>query len=123
MIVGIGVDAVTVSRLEKWAADPHILERFFDGREIETARERGRGMVRSLAVRFAAKEAFGKALGTGLAGISLKDIMVLNGLDTRPELQTEGTALAAMKAAGARKAHVSLTHEKDLAVAVVVLEA
>ncbi|MDR1308233.1 MAG: holo-ACP synthase [Treponema sp.] len=123
MIVGIGVDAVTVSRLEKWAADPRLLERFFDGREIETARERGRGMVRSLAVRFAAKEAFGKALGTGLAGITLKDIMVLNGPDTRPELQTEGTARAAMKAAGARKAHVSLTHERDLAVAVVVLEA
>ncbi|MDR2662064.1 MAG: holo-ACP synthase [Treponema sp.] len=123
MIVGIGVDAVTVSRLEKWAANPRILERFFDRREIETAGERGGGMVRSLAVRFAAKEAFGKALGTGFAGIALKDIMVLNRRDTRPELQTEGTALAAMKAAGARKAHVSLTHEGDLAVAVVVLEA
>jgi holo-[acyl-carrier protein] synthase len=123
MIVGIGVDAVTVSRFEKWAADSGLMERFFDDREIAALRERGGGMVRSLAVRFAAKEAFGKALGTGFAGISLKDIMVLNAQDIRPELTAEGTALAAMKAAGARKAHVSLTHERDLAVAVVVLEA
>jgi holo-[acyl-carrier protein] synthase len=123
MIVGIGVDAVTVSRLEKWAADPGILERFFDSREIKVVRERGRGMVRSLAARFAAKEAFGKALGTGLAGISLKDIMIVNGQDIRPELTTEGSALEAMKAAGAEKVHVSLTHEGDLAVAVVILEA
>jgi holo-[acyl-carrier protein] synthase len=80
-------------------------------------------MVRSLAVRFAAKEAFGKALGTGLAGISLKDIMILNGQDKRPEMKVEGSALKAMKAAGAETVFVSLTHEGDMAIASVVLEA
>jgi holo-[acyl-carrier protein] synthase len=123
MIVGIGIDAVTVSRLERWAANPSIMERFFDSREIATVRERGKGMVRSLAVRFAAKEAFCKALGTGLAGISLKDIMVLNSQDKKPEIKVEGSALAAMKAAGAEKVFVSLTHEGDMAIASVVLEA
>jgi holo-[acyl-carrier protein] synthase len=123
VIVGIGIDAVTVSRLEKWAANPALLERFFDIREIAVVRERGKGMVRSLAVRFAAKEAFCKALGTGLAGISLKDIMVLNDQDKKPEMKVAGSALAAMKAAGAEKIFVSLTHEGDMAIASVVLEA
>jgi holo-[acyl-carrier protein] synthase len=123
VIVGIGIDAVRVSRLEKWAADPAILERFFDSREIKTVTDRGRGMVRSLAARFAAKEAFCKALGTGFAGIALRDIMVLNPRDQRPELVLEGTALKALRTAGAERIHVSLTHEKDLAIAQVVLEA
>ncbi|GHV86560.1 holo-[acyl-carrier-protein] synthase [Spirochaetia bacterium] len=122
MIIGIGIDAVTISRLEKWAANKTILERFFHPREIEGIREKGRGMVRSLAARFAAKEAFGKALGTGLAGIALKDIMVLNDSNGRPELLTEGSALFAIKKAGVKRIHLSLTHEGDTAIASVVLE-
>ena len=122
MIVGIGIDAVKISRLEKWAGDPALLERFFDARELNIVRERGKGMVRSLAARFAAKEAFCKALGTGLAGIALKDIMVLNRQDERPRFHLEGSALAAMKTAGAGQVHLSLTHEGDMALASVVLE-
>ncbi|MDR1929300.1 MAG: holo-ACP synthase [Treponema sp.] len=123
MIVGIGIDAVEVTRLEKWAADQKILERFFDPREIAVLRERGRGMVRSLAARFAAKEAFGKALGTGLGGLALKDIMVANRANERPVLALQGSALLAMQARGAAAAHVSLTHEGNMAIAMVVLEA
>ncbi|MDR2552965.1 MAG: holo-ACP synthase [Treponema sp.] len=122
MILGIGIDAVRVSRLEKWAARPALLERYFDPREIEKAQERGRGMAASLAARFAAKEAFVKALGTGFAGILLRDIMVLNPLNRRPGLDLEGSALGAMRAAGAGRAHLSLTHEGDLAIAMVMLE-
>jgi len=123
MIIGIGVDVVQIHRLEKWAGDSSLLERFFDARELDAIRERGRSMVRSLAARFAAKEAFGKALGTGLSGIALKDIMVLNGTNERPSLYLEGSALDAMKAAGAGRAHLSLTHDGDTAIAMVVLEA
>ena len=122
MIVGTGIDAVKISRMEKWVSNPALLNRYFNSRELDAVRERGRGMVRSLAARFAAKEAFGKALGTGLAGINLKEIMVLNNPDKRPSLYLEGSALEAMKTAGARKAHVSLCHEGDLALASVILE-
>jgi holo-[acyl-carrier protein] synthase len=122
MIVGIGIDAVEIRRLEKWAANPDILTRFFDSREIEAVKERGRGMVRSLACRFAAKEAFGKALGTGLAGITLKDIMVANPCNEKPALLVKGSALRAMRARGAEKAHISLTHDGNMALAMVVLE-
>jgi len=122
VIRGIGIDAVKISRLEKWAGDPGLLGRFFDSREITASKERGKGMLRSLAARFAAKEAFGKALGTGLANIALKDIMILSGQDKKPELTLEGSALAAIEANGAKRAHVSLTHEGDTAIALVVLE-
>jgi holo-[acyl-carrier protein] synthase len=122
MIAGIGIDAVKISRLEKWAADQKLLERFFHPDEISLCRERGKDMVRSLAARFAAKEAFGKALGTGLAGFGLRDIMVKGGFGEMPLLELRGSALAAMKATGAVKAHISLTHEDDMAIAAVILE-
>ena len=122
MITGIGIDAVQISRMEKWANFDNLLERFFDPRELVIIRERGKGMIRSLASHFAAKEAFSKAVGTGFAGIALKDIMLLNRKDERPFLHVEGTALEAMKNSGAGKAHVSLTHDGDMALAFVVLE-
>lgn len=122
MITGIGVDAVAVSRFEKWAADQRLLRRFFHPKEIALCRARGAGMVQALAARFAAKEAFGKALGTGLAGFSLKDIMVRGGPGKKPKLELLGGALAALRESGAEAAHLSITHERDFALAFVVLE-
>jgi holo-[acyl-carrier protein] synthase len=122
MIAGIGIDAVQISRLEKWAADPALLERFFAAAEAALCRERGASMLRSLAARFAAKEAFGKALGTGLVGFALTDIMVREDTGGRPVLEVSGKARELMRARGAETAHISLTHEGDMAIAVVILE-
>ena len=122
MIAGIGIDAVQISRMKKWADNPVLLERFFDARELLIIRERGKGMIRSLASHFAAKEAFCKALGTGFSGIVLKDIMVLNHKDEMPILHAEGSAMEAIKASGINKIHISLTHDGDIALAFVVLE-
>ncbi len=95
MIKGIGVDMVYVHRMKKWREISGILERFFHGEELSAALEKGNGADFSLAVRFAAKEAFGKALGTGLRGIVLKDIMIKNKDNGQPELKVSGTALSA----------------------------
>ena len=122
MVTGIGIDIVETSRMLRWKENPGILERFYHPRELEDALSKGRFTGQSLAARFAAKEAFGKALGTGLAGIVLKDIMVINSLNGRPEMHVTGTALTALNKNGANRIHVSLTHEKDNAAAVVVLE-
>jgi holo-[acyl-carrier protein] synthase len=122
MIIGIGIDLVQVRRLERWQAVPGLLERYFHPEELALVRDRGKGAIPSLAARFAAKEAFGKALGTGLAGIVLKDIMVLNHHKGRPEIHVFGTALAALQRSGSERVHVSLTHEKDNAIALVMLE-
>jgi holo-[acyl-carrier protein] synthase len=122
MILGIGIDVVHVERIRHWISVPGLVERFFHPEEIADARARGAGVSLSLAARFAAKEAFGKALGTGLAGIRLGDIQVVNDRNGRPEIVLHGTALARFGAAGGARAHVSLTHERDNAVAVAIIE-
>ena len=122
MISGIGIDMVQVRRMERWSKRQGLLERYFHPDELAAALARGYGANLSLAARFATKEAFGKALGTGLAGIVLKDIMVVNNDKGRPEIRVSGTALAALEASGANRMHLSITHEQDNAVAVVVLE-
>ena len=122
MIRGIGIDVVHGQRMSRWRRTPGLLKRFFHPDELSQALSRGSGAELSLAARFAAKEAFGKALGTGLAGIVLKDIMVANQHNGRPEIRVSGTALAALEKTGANRVHVSLTHERDNAVAMVVLE-
>ncbi|MBI9102978.1 MAG: holo-ACP synthase [Spirochaetales bacterium] len=122
MILGVGVDIVHIYRLERWAKIPGIFERFFHPEELAEARTRGSAMVMALAARFAAKEAFGKALGTGLTGIRLADIRVITNFNGKPDIVVYDTALAAQKRAGGGRIHISLTHERDNAVAFVVLE-
>jgi holo-[acyl-carrier protein] synthase len=122
MITGIGVDVVHVHRMERWRQIPGLLKRYFHPEELSAALSKGSGVDLSLAARFAAKEAFGKALGTGLTGIVLKDIMVKNRHNGQPEIKIFGTALDALKRSGAGRIHLSLTHERDNAIAMVVLE-
>jgi len=122
VIIGIGVDIVYAKRMERWCENPRLLERYFHPSELETAASRGKGAALSLAARFAAKEAFGKALGTGIFNFALKDILVINKHNGKPEIQVFGTAREALEKSGADAMHISLTHEKDYAVAMVVLE-
>jgi holo-[acyl-carrier protein] synthase len=122
MVVGIGVDIVEVKRFERWMKNPKLLERFFHPDELNAALAKKGGACQSLAVRFAAKEAFAKALGTGFTNIALKDIMVENKYDGRPVLVLFETALQALQKSGAEKIHLSLSHEKNNAIAMIVLE-
>jgi holo-[acyl-carrier protein] synthase len=123
VIVGIGVDVVHVHRMERWRKIPGLLERFFHPDELAESLSKGNSADLSLAARFAAKEAFGKALGTGLRGIVLKDVMVRNRHNGRPEIEVFGSARRALEKSGAGRVHISLTHERDNAIAMVVLEA
>ena len=120
MIFGIGTDLVENARLERWLASPRLLEKYFTDIELEDVRSSGHP-VASLAARFAAKEAFGKALGTGLRGLSLRDIETRRGPGGKPDLFLSGSALAALQSRGAR-VHLSLSHEAAYSLAFVVLE-
>lgn len=122
MITGIGIDIVHVRRIRRWLEIPGLVERFFNPLEIEAARSRGVGEALSLASRFAAKEAFGKALGSGLWKIKLADILVKNNHNGKPEIFLFGTAAARLDETGGGKVHCSLTHEGENAIAVVVIE-
>jgi holo-[acyl-carrier protein] synthase len=122
MITGIGIDVVQVRRMQRWLSDNRLLQRYFHHDEIAYASSRGNAAAQSLAARFAAKEAFGKALGTGFSGLTLKDILVINGNNGSPGIKLFVSAEKALLKSGANRVHVSLTHERDNAIAVVVLE-
>ena len=122
VIAGIGIDIVHVSRIERWMGIPGLIERYFHPLEIAAATSRGSGRALSLAARFAAKEALGKALGTGLARMKLKDIHVKNNHNGKPFIFLEGTALEHFEKSGGGIVHCSLTHEGENAVAMVIIE-
>jgi holo-[acyl-carrier protein] synthase len=108
--------------MERWLINLNLLKRFFHPDELEFALSLGKNAAQTLAARFAAKEAYGKALGTGLANINLVEITVVNQNNGKPEIKLFGTAQKALKNSGADKVHISITHEKEFALAMVVLE-
>ncbi|MCL2704815.1 MAG: holo-ACP synthase [Spirochaetaceae bacterium] len=123
MIIGIGIDIVRIDRMKKWTVRPLLMERYFHEKEIESVKSKDVVVEAArFAARFAAKEAFGKALGTGLMGISLKEIQVENNINGKPVINLYGKAKNAFEKTGATKIHVSLTHETDNALAIVIIE-
>lgn len=122
MIAGLGTDIAEVKRFEKWIKNPQMLERFFNEKELSTAKSIS-ALCQHYAVRFAAKEAFSKALGTGITGFNLREVYITNNSEGAPLLNIEGAALSIMKERyGECKAFVSLSHEKEYALAFVILE-
>lgn len=122
MILGIGIDIVKIGRMKAWRHQAELLKRFFHPDEIEDAEKRGAYGIQSLAARFAAKEAYGKALGTGLRDMKLSDIRIENDPNGKPHICLDGGALARFRTIGGSGIFVSLTHESDNAIAVVVIE-
>jgi holo-[acyl-carrier protein] synthase len=123
MIKGIGTDIVQINRFQLWIENPKLIERFFHPLEIhELDSKSGEGYQGTLAGRFAAKEAFGKALGTGLRNIRLSDIRVSRDTLGKPFFILEGSALEKSQAFGVTSLHLSISHDGNFALAFVVLE-
>lgn len=123
MIRGIGVDITEVARFAVWCSDERLLSRFFHPQELADCRRQERSIAMALAARFAAKEAFGKALGTGLRGFRLRDVQVVNDRLGKPFLTLHGRAKQVFESSGGGTIHLSLAHERENAVAMVVVEA
>lgn len=122
MIAGIGTDIADIRRFEKWVRNPDMLKRFFNEKELSSAKSES-AKCQHYAARFAAKEAFSKALGTGIYGFELKDVYITKDSEGKPLLNIEGAALSLMKERlGQCRAFVSLSHEKEYAIAFVILE-
>ncbi|QEN07835.1 holo-ACP synthase [Oceanispirochaeta crateris] len=122
MIRGTGIDIVDIQRIREWLNNTDLLKRYFSDDEISYVQSKGHHASASLAARFAAKEAFGKALGTGLRGIRLKDIEVVLDPNGKPELHLKGSALEALKQNGAGAVFLSLSHDSSLSIAQVIIE-
>lgn len=125
MILGIGIDTVEINRFQRFLDENNqaLLNRLFAPAEQEYCRPRKQA-ASCLAARFAAKEAFVKALGTGLRdGICWTEIEVGNDPLGKPFLKLSGRALQLFSEQGATAAHLSLSHDGGHAVAQVILEA
>jgi holo-[acyl-carrier-protein] synthase len=118
-LFSVGTDLVEIDRIRKSIQNPRFRERVFG--ETESARLALRGFpVESAAASFCAKEAFAKAIGTGLRGFRLREVELLHDEKTgRPKLALSGNAL---RLAGNRRFSVSVTHTAQYASAVVVCE-
>lgn len=122
MILGIGIDIVHVDRMRLWMENEKLLLRFFHPAEVSDSRIRGPARALSMAARFAAKEAFGKALGTGMKKLKLTDIQVITDHNGKPDLIVHNTARRALERCGGERIFLSLTHERDNAIAMIVIE-
>jgi holo-[acyl-carrier protein] synthase len=121
-IKGIGIDIIEIGRIKE-AVEKYgdgFLAKVFTKKEIKYCRNRKALKYPELAVRFAAKEAYAKAIGTGIKGfgrnnhgIHWQDIEIVNNSHGKPLLVIKGKV--------SKKAHVSLSHSRDYAVAAVVV--
>ena len=124
MIYGVGTDVVEVSRIAK------ALERFGDNfaKKILNHEEllvfkKNKMKENFLAKRFAAKEAFAKTLGTGFRGdVNVKSISVINNELGRPDIKVDKNVARLLKEKKIKSCHLSISDEKNIAAAFVVLE-
>jgi len=124
MIYGIGVDLVNVPRIgrviDKWGN--RFIQRVFTAREIRFCLHSSKSVSR-FALRFAAKEAFSKAIGLGMRkGVRWQDIEVFHHPSGQPDLSVAGNTLILCHREEITGWHITLSDEGDYGVAVVVLE-
>jgi holo-[acyl-carrier protein] synthase len=125
VIVTIGIDIIEVGRVrEALRRTPRFRERVFTDAERAYCDSRGEGSSgQHYAARFAAKEAALKALGTGWSGgIAWHDVEIFALASGAPGLRFHKRALELFDASGATRAHLSLSHTSEHAVAQVILE-
>ena len=123
-IVGLGTDVVQVARIADLVArhGARFLDRIYRPGEQAVLARTGQAAAAALAARWAAKEAFIKALGPHAGAVPYRDVEVVRGPDGVPHLRLHGAAARALARAGASQALVSLSHERQVATATVILQ-
>lgn len=124
MIIGIGIDVVEVARIARMVEryGRRFVDKVYTPHEVEVCCRRG-DAGQEFAARWAAKEALMKAVGTGWRqGVLFKDIENYNLPSGKPMIRLHGRVKALADRLGGRRVHVSISHERDYAVAFVVLE-
>jgi len=125
MVLGVGTDLIEIRRIEDSIAQfgDRFLHRVFTQGEIAYCQRKKKHASESFAARFAAKEAGAKALGTGISrGISWKELEVRREIGERPTLHLSGRAADRARSMGVQRLSLSLSHSRDVALAVVIAE-
>jgi holo-[acyl-carrier protein] synthase len=124
MILGIGTDLMEIARIQQSIArfGDRFLQRVYTPSEIQYCSQK-KNAAESFAARFAAKEAGAKALGTGIShGISWLELEVTREPSGKPGLTLSGRAAGRARTLGVTHINLSLTHSRDVALAVVIME-
>jgi holo-[acyl-carrier protein] synthase len=124
MILGTGTDLMEIARMAQSIErfGDRFVQRVFTPSEIAYC-QRKKNAAESFAARFAAKEAGAKALGTGISqGVSWLELEVAREASGKPLLQLTGRAAERARVLGVNHISLSLTHSRDLALAVVIME-
>ena len=122
MICGLGVDIIAVNRFAAWIENTALLHRVFSDEECDIILGRtAKDAERAAAARFAAKEAFSKAVGTGLR-FHPRDVWVIHDDKGKPLLYVKNAAKKMLATAGGNTLWLSLSHDAEHAVAVVMIE-
>ena len=123
MIFGVGIDNIEVERIKKQInSSTKFKEKIFTAKEIEYC-ESKKNYAENFAARFAAKEAFLKAIGTGWGeGLQFQDIEVLNDKKGKPQIYLHEKAKQIILDNKLTKIHVSLSHLKEIASAIIIIE-
>lgn len=123
MIFGIGCDIVECKRFESWIHDRKKCMRFFNQEELFQEDWTDLKKIQHLASRYACKEAFVKALGTGFSDFKLKDIFITPDSFEKPILNVSNKAKKLLDSKISNyNIHVTLSHENSCALAFVVIE-
>ena len=120
MIIGIGTDIIEIERVRRAVLNEHFKEKVFTENEQNYCESRGVQSAASYAARFAAKEAFFKALGTGIF-TSLTEVEILNNDTGQPQIFLYGAAKNFAEKLHVKKIFVSLSHCREYATAFVTL--
>lgn len=123
MIIGTGVDIVKISRIERMTArwGNHFLEKIFTEGEIDYCRHKP-NQSQHFAVRFAAKEALYKMLDGSRKQLQWHELEIINTEQGNPQVKLQGKAKSLSESKGIKKIHISLSHEREYAVAQVIGE-
>ena len=118
MIIGLGTDIIEIARIKKAVAKKHFKDNVFTEREQTYCESRGKNSAASYAARFAAKEAFFKALGTGIF-TSLTDVEIVKDKRGAPKINLRGQL---KNLADERKFFISISHCREYATATCIIE-
>jgi len=124
MIFGIGTDIVEINRVKKMNSIEKFAQKILGNQEMDIFESiDDEKKIYFLSKQFAAKEAFSKALGTGInKSLSFKDIELLRDEKGKPFFNFNSSSSALLSSFGIVGTHVSLSDEKDNAIAFVILE-
>jgi len=122
MILGVGIDIVEIKRIENRIENEIFISHLFTDAEYKYCKSKAHS-AEHFAARFAAKEAFFKAIGTGVIGsFDFTQVEVTHDNLGAPHLALYDQALEMVNKMGAKSIHLSLSHERNFATAIVIIE-